>query len=131
MAEVAALATPSIRRQIGNKGRIAEQGALTWCDRPAPLAAAHDPSAPLNRRVCVLVRTFASASDLPLRSVGLAHPSLLPPIDQPAPSSPPPPDPLNSHPDRPTPPPLPVFPGCCTRSRPDGRTASSWSATSP
>jgi len=30
MAEVAALATPSIRRQIGNKGRIAEQGALTW-----------------------------------------------------------------------------------------------------
>ena len=31
MAEVAALATPSIRRQIGNKGRIAEQGALTWC----------------------------------------------------------------------------------------------------
>jgi len=30
MAEVAALATPSIRKQIGNKGRIAEQGALTW-----------------------------------------------------------------------------------------------------
>jgi len=30
MAEVAALATPSIRRQVGNKGRIAEQGALTW-----------------------------------------------------------------------------------------------------
>ena len=30
MAEVAALATPSIRKQVGNKGRIAEQGALTW-----------------------------------------------------------------------------------------------------
>ena len=30
MAEVAALATPSIRRYVGNKGRIAEQGALTW-----------------------------------------------------------------------------------------------------
>jgi hypothetical protein len=30
MAEVAALATPSIRRQVGNKGRIAEQGALTY-----------------------------------------------------------------------------------------------------
>jgi len=30
MAEVAALATPSIRRQVGNQGKIAEQGALTW-----------------------------------------------------------------------------------------------------
>ena len=53
MAEVAALATPSIRRQIGNKGRIAEQGALTWvlhsqvCRRPCSPVLPH-------RRWCLL-----------------------------------------------------------------------------
>eukprot|EP00967_Tisochrysis_lutea_P032687 scaffold38661_cov34-Tisochrysis_lutea.AAC.3 len=46
MAEVAALATPSIRRQIGNKGRIAEQGALTWYLAAYAPCAAHSMVSP-------------------------------------------------------------------------------------